>query len=196
MYNRAIGEDGEFDYLKYAHDKGVAIVNMKAFNGNGMVPTSKIIEGIVNISYADMLRFCLSNGNISTVDAGAKYPHEFEDDVKASLLPGMTEEERAALKAEADKVSGLFSSICRECMHCLEAFECPQGINFPAILGTHARYSIAGSLGKENGIYREQYVAIEGPLADQCIACGMCKEQCEYHLDIPAMMAKAASDLG
>jgi hypothetical protein len=44
VFNRSIGEDASLDLLKYAHDRGVAIVNMKAFNGNGMVPTAKIIR--------------------------------------------------------------------------------------------------------------------------------------------------------
>ena len=34
------------------------------------------------------------------------------------------------------------------------------------------------------------------PLADACVACGQCKPWCEYHLDIPAMMAKVVEDFG
>lgn len=196
IYNRSIGEDGAIDLLKYAHDMGVAIVNMKAFNGNSMVDTSKLIKDICTITYSDMLRFCLSNPNITTVDAGARYPHEFDADIEASLLPVLTEEERTALKAEADKVSVHFKDICRECMHCLEKFECPQGINFPAILGTHSRYTIANALGKDASAYVESYNKMEGLKADACVGCGGCSEWCEYHLDIPAMMQKAHKDLG
>ncbi len=195
IYNRSIGEDGELDLLKYAHDKGVAIVNMKAFNGNSMVATSKLIGDLCSIRYSDMLRFCLSNPNISTVDAGARYAEEFQSDIQASLLPPMTQEERAALKVEADKISGLFRNICRECMHCLEKFECPQGIDFPSILGNHSRYQIAKKLGKDAAPYVENYRKMEGLKADSCVGCGGCVEWCEYHLDIPAMMIRAREDL-
>jgi predicted aldo/keto reductase-like oxidoreductase len=121
-----------------------------------------------------MIRFCLSNPYNSTIDAGARYPAEFKTDVEASLLPPMTAAEREALKAEADKVSGLLDGICRECMHCLEKFECPQGISFPDILGIHARYSISKALEKELASFRTQYAALTGPKADICAACGAC----------------------
>lgn len=196
IYNRSIGEDGEIDFLQYAHDRGVAIVNMKAFNGTAMMATSKIIKDFCSITYSDMLRFCLSNPNITTVDVGARYAHEYDADVETSLLPMLTAQERQALKAEADKVSGHFNGICRECMHCLEKFECPQGINFPAILGNHSRYKIAVSLGQDASAYVENYAKMEGLKADACVGCGSCTEWCEYHLDIPAMMIKAHEDLG
>ena len=80
----------------------------------------------------------------------------------------MTQEERAALKVEADKISGLFRNICRECMHCLEKFECPQGIDFPSILGNHSRYQIAKKLGKDAAPYVENYRKMEGLKADSC----------------------------
>ena len=195
VFNRSIGEDGAIDFLKYAHDMGVAIVNMKAFNGNGMVPTAKIIEDTCSISYPQMLRFCLSNPYISTIDAGARYPAEFKTDIDASLLPMMESGERNSLKEEADKVSGLLNNICRECMHCLEKFACPMDINFPDILGIHARYTISDALGKGLDSFKDQYAAIAGPAADACIACGGCSEWCEYHLDIPAMMEVAHRDL-
>ncbi len=195
IFNRSIGEDGNFDFIKYAHDMGVGVVNMKAFNGNGMVPTLKIIGDTCSITYPQMLRFCLSNPYISTVDVGAKYPGEFKTDMNASLLASMSGDEREALKTEADKVSAMLNDICRECMHCLEKFQCPQGINFPDILGIHARYSISRQLGKDTEAFSKQYKAVSGPLADACISCGECSTWCEYHLDIPPMMECAHKDL-
>lgn len=195
VYNRSIGEDGKIDLLKYAHDKGVAIVNMKAFNGNSMVATAKLISDLCSIRYSDMLRFCLSNPNISTVDAGARFVEEFQADIQAALLPAMTDEERTTLKKEADKISGLFQNICRECMHCLEKFECPQGIDFPSILGNHSRFKIAETLGKDSAPYIKNYREMQGLKADSCVGCGGCVEWCEYHLDIPAMMIRAREDL-
>lgn len=195
VYKRTLGEDGEPDLLRYAHDKGVGIVNMKAFNGNGMVATSKLIRDICSITYEDMLRFCLANPYISTVDAGARFPEEFLADTKVSTLPPLSDEQRKALTTEADQVSGLFDNICRECMHCLEKFECPQGIDFPSILGNHSRFKIAETLGKDSAPYIKNYREMQGLRADSCVGCGGCVEWCEYHLDIPAMMIRAREDL-
>ena len=195
VYNRSLGEDGIFDALSYAHEHGLAIVNMKCFNGNGMVPATKIVREVCNISHSDMLRFSLPNTNVSCIDAGARQIAEFKADAEASLLPPMTQGERQALKDTADQVSNLLDGICRECMHCLEKFSCPQGIDFPTILGIHARYSMSGALGVDQKPYVRQYQALSGPLADACIGCGGCSGWCEYHLDIPVMMQRALEQL-
>jgi predicted aldo/keto reductase-like oxidoreductase len=97
----------------------------------------------------------------------------------------MTAAERGALKAEADKVSGLLDGICRECMHCLEKFECPQGINFPDILGVHARYTVSKALDKELGSFKAQYAALQGPKADACAAAARAARGANYHWIFP-----------
>ena len=194
VYNRVLSEDGEIDLLKYAVDHGMGVVNMKAFNGNGMVPTSKLIKDLVDITYTDMVRFNLGNPAVSTIDAGARFPEEFKADMDAAAMAPLTCDERKAPAAEADKVSGLFNSICRECTHCMEKFQCPQGIYIPSVLGEHARFTIAKAVGKDTAASVAAYAAIDGPHAEACVACGACKEWCEYHLDIPAMMEQAAKD--
>ena len=72
VYNRSSGEDGETDILKYIHEKDLGIVNMKAFNGNSMLPIYQVLREFVSIDYRDMLNFCLSNPYITSVDAGAR----------------------------------------------------------------------------------------------------------------------------
>lgn len=190
VFNRSIGEDGEVDLIRYAYEHGVAFVNMKAFNGNAMVPTAQIIRGVCDIGYGDMLRYVLANPYISTVDAGARYPKEFAEDIEASLLPALTQQQRDALTAQADLVSKHFDNICRECTHCLEKFACPQGINFPDILGIYARYKLAGALGRDQKPFEAQYRALPLPNAEACVACGACNDFCEYHLNIPEQLAK------
>lgn len=196
VFNRSIGEDGAVDYQKMACDHGMAVVNMKTFNGNGMVPMSGLIRDICSITYADMLRFVLADPNITTCDVGAKYDYELAADVETAQLPAMTGEERDALKKIADRVSGSMNGICRECMHCMEKFSCPQGIDFPNILGNFARYRIAKDLGKDTAPFAENYRNMPEPKADKCLACGACLEWCEYHLDIPAELAKVNELLG
>ena len=190
VYNRSIGEDGAVDLIRYANEKGMAIINMKAFNGNGMVPMYKQVSKVSRISYEQMLRFCLSNPYITTVDAGCRWPSELEDDIRASQMEKLSEEERNALKEEADIVSPHLDHICRECMHCFEKFECPVGLNFPKILGLHARYSLAQQLKQDTAEYKAEYAALDKN-ASMCAACGQCVPWCEYHLEIPEMMQKA-----
>ena len=194
VYNPSLGEEGETDILKLAYDHGMGIVNMKAFNGNGTVEIFKQLQDITGVTHGDMARFCLSNPHISAIDAGVRSIDEFNVDEAASLLPVMLPEERAALREKAKAISPYLNKICRECLHCVEKFECPQGVDFPHILSIHGRYSISKSLGLETARYLEDYAKFS-PDATGCVACGNCNEWCDYHLKIPEMMAAAAADL-
>lgn len=194
VFNRSLGEDGEIDLLEYIHKKEIGIINMKAFNGNGMPALYNMLKEYMTINYDVMLNFCLSNNNISSVDAGAMYPEQFEQDIKTALGDRLTEEEKTMYKQEADKIAPNLNNICRECMHCLEKFECTQGIHFPTVLSIHGRYEVAEKLGKDTSPMVEQYekLALD---AENCIECGLCVPWCEYKLNIPEMMKKAHDEL-
>ena len=195
VFNRSLGEDGELDILKYIHEKDLGIVNMKAFNGNSMLPIYQVLREFITIDYAKMLNFCLSNPYITSVDAGARSPEEIDADIAVALGNRPSEEERAAWAAEADKVSGLMNDTCRECLHCLEKFSCPNGLNFPEILSVYSRMKICTSLGKDVEQYKKQYQALPMKGAD-CLECGACLEWCEYKLNIPKLLKEAEEKLG
>ena len=191
VFNRVLGEDGALDLLRYAHEHGMGVINMKAFDGNGMVPIWKNIQELVSFDYPAMLRFCLSNPYISTVDAGARYTAEYDLDVATALRPDvMTPAERDALKTEAGKIAGEMHNICRSCMHCTEKFECPQGVDFAHILSAFARYTVLDRLGKDTSGYAAQYEEFEID-AEACIECGACLPWCEYRIDIPGLLKQA-----
>lgn len=190
VYNRSLGEDGQQDLLKYIYEKDLGIVNMKAFNGNSMLPIYNVLREFVSIDYGKMLNFCLSNPYISTIDAGARTPAEIDTDIAIALGERPTAEVRGAWAEEADKVSGVMHNTCRECMHCLEKFSCPNGLNFPEILSVYSRMKICTSLGKDAQQYKEQYAKLPMSGAD-CLECGACLEWCEYKLDIPKMLKEA-----
>jgi predicted aldo/keto reductase-like oxidoreductase len=190
LFNRSLGEDGAIDLLKYAYDKNVGIINMKAFNGNGMVPIYQMLKGIISIDYRTMLNFCLTNPYITAVDAGAKYVSEFRQDLETAAGDRFSQDEVGKYKAEADTISADMNGICRECMHCMEKFCCPQGVDFPTVLSLYSRYSIGEKLNKDTSDLFRLY-GDDAYNAGACIECGQCLEWCEYKLDIPNMLKKA-----
>lgn len=190
VFSRALGEDGEVNLLEYIHSRDIGLINMKAFNGNSMVPVYNVIKELVTVDYEAMLRFSLSNPYITSVDAGAKYPEEFNLDMKAAAGKRYSAEELAAVKAEADKIAKSMKNICRECMHCMEKFKCPNQIDFPNILSVYSRYTILSALGKDTSELFEQYGSIENG-GDKCLECGQCLSWCEYKLNIPQMLKQA-----
>lgn len=190
VFNRVLGEDGELDLLAYAHQKDIGLINMKAFNGNGMVPLYQVIREYIPIDYPAMLRFSLSNPNISTVDAGVRYPAEFDVDYQTALGGMLSASERTAQKAEADKIAGQMKNVCRECMHCLEKFNCPNTVDFPRILSLYSRHTFMSRQGKETADLIAQYNALERN-GDDCVECGECMPWCEYRLNIPVLLKEA-----
>lgn len=195
IFNRSLGEDGEIDLLKYAHDRDVGVINMKAFGGNSMPAIYRVFREYVSIDYRAMLGFCLANPYISTVDSGARYVSEFSQDIETATCELPRQDEIERLKAEADKIAGCMHGICRECMHCLEKFACPQGADFPAVLSLYSRYLVNKRLGKDIREFADRYSEI-GEHAERCIECGECLPWCEYKLDIPAMIRSAREELG
>ncbi|MCL1914337.1 MAG: aldo/keto reductase [Eubacteriaceae bacterium] len=193
IYNISLGEGGSTDLIKLAYDEGLGIINMKAFGGGGMVAISEQLSDLTGIGYAGMARFCISNPYISTIDAGVTNIEEFLADIHAASLPRLSAQERVELRERSLVASRYLDSICRECMHCMEKFECPQSVDFPRILGMHGRYTVSKSLGFDISGYKSEYEAFDPP-ASGCIACGECNEWCEYQLDIPDMLETAAHD--
>jgi predicted aldo/keto reductase-like oxidoreductase len=194
VFNRSLGEDGETDLIKYAYKHDVGVVCMKAFDGSGMNSAYPILKDYMKVDYRQMLNFCLSNGYISTVDAGIRFDDELRLDVEVAVGPRMTDREMKAVKSEADKVAGHTRNICRECTHCMEKFTCPQGINFMEALSNHSRYNLAKAFGRDSSVYAERYRAMERSGRD-CTGCGGCLAWCEYKLKVPGMLGKAEREL-
>ena len=190
VYNDSLG-----DIIKLAYDHGMGIINMKAFGGTGMGLIFKNIQDLTGIGYADMARFCVSSPYISTIDAGVRSIDEFLVDVSAAAEPHLSVEELTAMSEKASKITPHLNATCRECMHCVEKFECPQSVDFPRILGLHGRYVVSKALGFDTSQYKSEYAAF-APDASVCTACGGCNEWCEYKLDIPELLKNAAADLG
>ncbi|NLU41822.1 MAG: hypothetical protein GXX08_06435 [Firmicutes bacterium] len=195
LFNRSVGEDGESNLLKYAYDRDVGVINMKALGGNSMPAIYKVLREYVNIDYRAMLGFCLANPYITTVDAGARYVSEFSEDIETAASEPLQPHDIERLKAEADRIADCMHGICRECMHCLEKFACPQGVSFPAVLSVYSRYLVNKRLGKDVCEFAERYGDVRED-AERCIECGECLPWCEYKLNIPVMIRSAREQLG
>ncbi len=195
IFNPELGEGDPINFLKYAYDRDVGIINMKAFGGNSMSAIFNTLREYMSVDYPAMLRFCLSNPYISTVDAGAKFPEEFRVDMETVIGEKLAQRERERLTAEAGKVAPHMKNICRECMHCLEKFECPNGVPFPEILSVYSRYLVNEKLERDTTQFRELFRE-RGFRADECIECGECVPWCEYELNIPDMLKQAQQILG
>lgn len=184
------------DYLfKKAHELGIGVVNMKAFGGTSMLQTTKLYEEYCDISPRERIQYCLANPYITTIDAGCRFAWEVEENVKTSFLPTISQQECDKLVNMAKRVRECVDTTCRECTHCLEKFECPEGINFPKVLAVHTRYIFATEFDKDIEEIKGKYELIKDE-AKKCTECGLCNEWCEYQLDIPTLIKETIDALG
>lgn len=181
--------------FKRIYDKGIGLINMKAFGGTGVVEKWNLFRDYCDISTEKRLHFCLANPYISGVDAGCRFISELDQNTAVSQLPKMENSECDKLVGMAQRVTKATANTCRECTHCLEKFECPQGLNFPQVLAFHTHYRIAKEFNSDIEGLRSDYMQLEEN-ADTCVRCGLCNEWCEYKLDIPKLMDELKEVMG
>ena len=181
--------------MAQAQERGMGVINMKCFGGNGMVSKYDLFKDYCDISPSERLQFCLASPYVSTIDVGCRFVSELDEDLAVALKPKISQDQCKALMDLADKVGKSTENTCRECTHCLEKFECPKGVDFPKILALHTRYKVAEAFDKAIEPIKVQYTSYRDE-ALECVACGACLEWCEYKLDIPGLLEETDQLLG
>ena len=143
-------------------------------------------DGCSNAAYA--LRFVLGLENVCMVISGMSELSQMEDNLSAAKdFRPLDEEEAQAL---ADVVAA-FNAVeligCTKCRYCTDG--CPMGINIPEIFELYNRKTkfLAGWTDR-----RYQKLTENGGKASSCIGCGRCESVCPQHLEIPALLERAA----
>jgi predicted aldo/keto reductase-like oxidoreductase len=163
-------EQTSLPVIKAARRKKVGIIIMKPLGGGALSPVPAAI------------RFVLAHP-IDCVVPGMQTLQEVETDLAACGT--LSDAERQALLAEAEKWKG---RLCRRCEYCLS--ECPKKINITLTL-LFASYSQRYGLKKWA---RERYAALPVK-ADECEECGKCEKKCPYELPIREMLKEAHKEL-
>lgn len=163
----------------------LALLNEKA---NAVFDRLRQDGGDSNAGYA--LRFAAGLDGVFMVLSGMSNLAQMEENlgVLSSFRP-LDQNEQAAV----EQVRAVFDSLdliqCTACRYCADG--CPMQISIPELMrllnrrtmfpDPHQAEYYAAELTKENG------------KASDCIACGQCSEVCPQHLDIPALLQRAAA---
>lgn len=185
--------------LRAARERGMGVINMKPYGGNGMQPVLKMMASReVGLTHQALLRYCLAEKGVDVVIPGARTPAEIDVCLAGFHAGPLEAMARQALEKAADAVTQMIGEdYCRACRHCLDdadGYACPQGIDFIEILTLESRRKVAQALGLEIASLQAAYAALPVK-GDECEACGGCQERCLYQLPVPSMLAEAHAHL-
>ncbi|MGD2142098.1 MAG: aldo/keto reductase, partial [Candidatus Bathyarchaeota archaeon] len=179
--------------LRYAADKGLAVVVMEPIKGGKLAVTPpRAVQEIWDKSGVDRtpaewaLQWVWNLPEVSAVLSGmSEMQHVKENLMYADRSgPGTLNPEELALYEEVKEAYNRLGFVgCTACQYCMP---CPEGVDIPTILGHYNEYYLSGrSQQAKNNYWLD--VSLENH-SSNCIACGECEEKCPQHLPIRKFM--------
>ena len=173
--------------LRLAHEKGLAVVIMEPLRGGAIANVPEEVANMLPKSPVESaLDFLWNMPEINVVLSGMSDTEQVEQNLtyanraRAGML---TEEENARILAAGDKMRTLIQIPCTGCDYCNV---CPQEIAIPKIFAISNRLQVDGDHIRAAA----EYKALEGHMADKCVSCGLCVEQCPQHISVFEKLAK------
>lgn len=186
--------------LKYAADKGLAVVVMELIRGGRLAKSvSPPIQALWDTAPrrrtpADWaLQWVWNHPQVSLVLSGMSTLEQVEQNVAGAGRSGpgtLTEDELALIARVRDRYRELSAIPCTDCQYCLP---CPSGVNIPRIFAIYNDGLMYNDLKGARAAYGWLK---EEERADQCTECGQCEELCPQQIEIRQWLAKVHQLLG
>jgi predicted aldo/keto reductase-like oxidoreductase len=179
--------------LRYASDKGLAVVVMEPIKGGKLAVTPpENVQEIWNTANSKRtpaewaLQWVWNLPEVSVVLSGMSEMWHVKENVIYADRSGprtLKEDELAIYPKVLDayKSSGFVG--CTACQYCMP---CPEGVDIPTILGQYNEYYMSGGSQEAKANYWNK-VSIENH-SSNCIACGECEEKCPQELPIRKLL--------
>ncbi len=181
--------------LKLAASKGLAVVIMEPIKGGKLAVTPpKDVQTVWDKSDKKRtpaewaLQWVWNQPEVSVVLSGMSEMKHVEENVvyaDRSGVGSLIKKELGLIEAAKNAYLNLGFIGCTACRYCMP---CPQGVDIPKILGLYNTYYMEGRPEGFNERYWEQIT--DDTHSTNCIACGICEEQCPQHLPIRKFMGE------
>ncbi|MBN1643590.1 MAG: aldo/keto reductase [Dehalococcoidales bacterium] len=181
--------------LKYAHEKGLAVIVMEPVKGGYLArPPQQIAKLWAKAAHQHTpaewaLRWVWNHPEVSLVLSGMSEFRQVEENVAIAdkALPNsLTADELSLLGQVKDAYKSLIPIPCTECQYCQP---CPNGVTIPRIFSL---YNEAIAYNSPDLSRRRYNLFIsEKERADNCTKCGECEEKCPQKIAIPEWLEKA-----
>lgn len=177
--------------LKYAHEKGLAVIIMEPLRGGELANLPPRVEEVfksVNPNRPIVecgFDFLWNMQEVSLVLSGMSTMEQVKENIeyaKRAYIGMLTDSELEAYKKAANLISELRPIGCTGCGYCQP---CTVGINIPGIFDIYNK----GYLFQNMERAKKRY-SFEKVKATECIECGNCEAQCPQGLPIIQLLKK------
>ncbi len=185
--------------IKYAADKGLAIVVMEPLRGGQLAkePPSDVKDilerAVPGRSAAEWgFRWLWDQGNISVVLSGMSSIEQLEQNlvtVDSTRIGSFTSIEHKAIEDTRKAYEVLAPIGCTDCRYCMP---CPQGVAIPFVFDYFNMAKVYDDLSTAKALYA--YLGEESN-ASKCTLCGNCIEHCPQNLKIMDLLKRCHSVL-
>lgn len=184
------------DGLRYAAQKGLAVVVMEPLRGGELAsPPKRVMKifdssGIKRSAVEWSLRWLWNLPEVSTVLSGMSTFEQVQENIgiaSKSEVKVLAPEELEIYKKAREVFLSVRPIACTGCSYCLP---CTVNIVIPDIFDTYNRGISSGDIETAKKMYT--YIDVK---ADACIECGLCESQCPQGLRITELLKKVHSEL-
>jgi len=186
--------------LKYAADRGLAVVIMEPLRGGSLTrtPPEQVAQlwndAPVKRSQADWaLQWLWNQPEVSLVLSGMSTMEQVEqnlDSAERSSVAAMSPEELAIVARVREAYRGLSPIPCTDCRYCMP---CPSGVAIPRIFSTYNDSVMYDQPERGKASYNRFMKPEER--ADNCVECGQCEAACPQQIKIIDWLKKVHATL-
>jgi len=179
--------------LEYAASKGIAVVIMEPLRGGRLADVPEDVVAMLPSSPVESaLDFLWDRPEVSVVLSGMSTTEQVEqnlDYMNRASIGMLSDEQKRSIVAAGDKMRAYLSVPCTACNYCSV---CPQEIAISEIFKITNQLQLDGNDSKARAAYK----ALGENVADKCVGCRACVEQCPQQIDIPAELEKINKRFG
>jgi hypothetical protein len=179
--------------LRLAAEKGLAVVIMEPIKGGKLAVTPPMaVQDVWNKSDVKRspaewaLQWVWDHPEVSVVLSGMSEMNHVEENIELADGSGinvLTDGELGLVEEAKQAYTNLGFVGCTGCGYCMP---CPEGVDIPSILGLYNEFYMSGQSEEVKEKYWEEIT--EESHSSNCVACGLCEEQCPQELPIRKFM--------
>ena len=181
--------------LKYAADKGLAVIVMEPLRGGKLARLPVLVRGILEetgIERSDVewgLQWVWNHPEVSLALSGMNTFEQVKQNIDYASRSGtnhLTKKEVEAIDKACKKFTELTPIQCTSCGYCLP---CPNEVFIPQNLSIYNEAMLFGDVE----LARRKYSRLQGK-ADLCIECNQCEPKCPQKLPIIDLLKQVRTE--